>query len=869
MSYLVKIKTGVGGYGADGVKCYFSKGGGGDSGQREATAEEKALWQAQADSLNGMNAVALPNLTTGMNNLGVMANESMDGTLAARLRGMAGADASAAMGQGLTGATQKLERYGSTMNPNALGAQMNNSALQGAAMKSSAMNQANIAAEDTRWNRNAALTGLASGQGAQALNGMGSLAGQIGQNRMNSNNMAMQAQQNQGNSMAGMLMGGKMMGMYKDGGEVSGTHFKDGEWHANGGMMMYKPVPMPTINPFSLQADDEQPAPEGGLMQTVANVAMPVMGTSMLASGLDKVGISAPKQAIDGLVAAGKDLFSGSPATATTGAGLTQAGTGTSAIAPNLANAGTTTLGSSGAGLKATGDLGVSLANAPTSMAAPVAQAGQATLSTAGANAATLGTQAGSSLASGLGAVAPWLIGGLALASMLDFKDGGSVAQGLKRKDMTKGGEVDGPGTSVSDSIPARLSDGEFVLNEGAVKMLGVDKLEAINQEGLKYRSEEPHLAGGGFLSALGTGLYQAAPMMMQYDRQKKQDEQWTQQQKTQQEQWAAQNARADATEARLAAAELERVNTRNAKKAIAAEYSDPAIRTNLGAQKAFSMFGPEYEGSTATAIPVDGGMKLEFMKGDSPLEPKFVPQKVWDAHAGKVSTGAMLNKMLAVDPDNLGLAIAQQNLTDANARQDARYVVEDAFKNRTQTHAEKVAADHLEVQRDAARRAGASLGLQQAEFNAKIPAMQLAQEQARLGLGVIDATKRLNSPHVNLREQEAAAAQLGSAQKAMQNLASVSQVGKLDPTSEMRNTEYLVKQGISRDKALNMAFSKKPADEQDLIISTAVSIMKNESAEPAAATAKAITLIDAAKNRGSAANQPMPPWERAAAGAR
>ncbi len=38
-------------------------------------------------------------------------------------------------------------------------------------------------------------------------------------------------------------------------------------------------------------------------------------------------------------------------------------------------------------------------------------------------------------------------------------------------------GSVEGPGTGTSDSIPANLSDGEFVFTAKAVKQLGVDKL--------------------------------------------------------------------------------------------------------------------------------------------------------------------------------------------------------------------------------------------------------------------------------------------------------------------------------------------------------------------------------------------------------
>ena len=39
-------------------------------------------------------------------------------------------------------------------------------------------------------------------------------------------------------------------------------------------------------------------------------------------------------------------------------------------------------------------------------------------------------------------------------------------------------GEVDGPGTGVSDSIPARLSDGEFVFTKKATDQIGAENLQ-------------------------------------------------------------------------------------------------------------------------------------------------------------------------------------------------------------------------------------------------------------------------------------------------------------------------------------------------------------------------------------------------------
>lgn len=54
-------------------------------------------------------------------------------------------------------------------------------------------------------------------------------------------------------------------------------------------------------------------------------------------------------------------------------------------------------------------------------------------------------------------------------------------------------GSVKGPGTSTSDSIPAKLSDGEFVFSAPAVKFYGVDKLNKMNEQGKQ-----------GFMQALG-----------------------------------------------------------------------------------------------------------------------------------------------------------------------------------------------------------------------------------------------------------------------------------------------------------------------------------------------------------------------------
>ena len=80
--------------------------------------------------------------------------------------------------------------------------------------------------------------------------------------------------------------------------------------------------------------------------------------------------------------------------------------------------------------------------------------------------------------------------------------------------EFTGEGEVDGPGTGTSDSIPAMLSDGEFVFTAKATKQLGVDKLrkqmKAAEQEydnsmavqDSEMNNEQPMMYKGGLMSA-------------------------------------------------------------------------------------------------------------------------------------------------------------------------------------------------------------------------------------------------------------------------------------------------------------------------------------------------------------------------------
>jgi hypothetical protein len=83
---------------------------------------------------------------------------------------------------------------------------------------------------------------------------------------------------------------------------------------------------------------------------------------------------------------------------------------------------------------------------------------------------------------------------------------------GLPLYGRADGGYISGPGTATSDSIPAMLSDGEYVVKASAVRSLGVEALDSINETGrllgLSEGVELPGFRDGGMvgMSSLAGG---------------------------------------------------------------------------------------------------------------------------------------------------------------------------------------------------------------------------------------------------------------------------------------------------------------------------------------------------------------------------
>lgn len=120
------------------------------------------------------------------------------------------------------------------------------------------------------------------------------------------------------------------------------------------------------------------------------------------------------------------------------------------------------------------------------------AQAGKTGIMAANATAALIAANPWS--AAGAGAI---VAGQMSIA-----KAASGIAQ------LAAGGAVNGSGTSVSDSIPAMLSNGEYVLNADAVSRIGVPTLNMLNE------GKPLHFAEGGAVGGSSAGMETGQPVV-------------------------------------------------------------------------------------------------------------------------------------------------------------------------------------------------------------------------------------------------------------------------------------------------------------------------------------------------------------------
>lgn len=74
------------------------------------------------------------------------------------------------------------------------------------------------------------------------------------------------------------------------------------------------------------------------------------------------------------------------------------------------------------------------------------------------------------------------------------------------------GGYISGPGTSTSDSIPAYLSNGEYVIKASAVRQVGIGYLDALNGGNAKLHSGNGYASGGYVSAPSGPSVVELSP---------------------------------------------------------------------------------------------------------------------------------------------------------------------------------------------------------------------------------------------------------------------------------------------------------------------------------------------------------------------
>ena len=438
------------------------KGGGGSV----YYANQDKLFGTQADiatNLYNQYAAYSGQPLQGMAN---MVSDATSGDYTNRMRGLAGADAAAAAGMERAATERQMASMGVNPNDPRFSGALRATALGNAANLAAAKNKATQYGDDMAWARSQdfynSLAGMPS-QSASMLASSGSGYGQMGNAMQQQSNANMQGYGQFGAQIAG--------GMFKaDGGYIDEPRFALGGSVAGG--------TMPQLGdwrdrPSGFKANEMSTGDK--VMAVASPIAMHAganaLGKHVINPMMDKAG-AAIGDAVGG-------LFAGSAAAAPA-----MWGAETAALGSGLSSAGTSmagqTIGS------AIGDVGLT-----TALGAEAAGAGGATLASAGAGSAA-GTAATGGLLSGAAAAAPWIGGAYLLGSALDlWADGGPVPheqpRGL-RLDMRAGGATPDVGTETSDSIPAWLSKGEYVVNADAVKEVGKDKLEKINEKGLKKR---------------------------------------------------------------------------------------------------------------------------------------------------------------------------------------------------------------------------------------------------------------------------------------------------------------------------------------------------------------------------------------------
>ncbi len=90
---------------------------------------------------------------------------------------------------------------------------------------------------------------------------------------------------------------------------------------------------------------------------------------------------------------------------------------------------------------------------------------------------------------------------------VLGVGEGGKTVKEMRAAKAATGGYITGPGTGTSDSIPAMLSNGEYVIRSAAVDRIGIGTLDAINSGRVSHFAEGGSAGDDVELTPLGNSV--------------------------------------------------------------------------------------------------------------------------------------------------------------------------------------------------------------------------------------------------------------------------------------------------------------------------------------------------------------------------
>lgn len=499
------IRTKFDGYSADGMRRLHKGGGGGSANY----ANLDALYKEQTDSARLLREQAEANLPSAVQSYVNETREVLDPGYAEKQASVAGADLANANAQERAATEKKLVSMGVNPSDPRFAGSMRSTELTNTARMAAGKNASRQQANNYQLNVAKDAVGTFTGQSNQAATQMGNASSGLGSVYASQANSQTANQQVQSNNV-GNAVGASIAayGIYnqpttkKDGGRIKKAKYvkriklpaglKRVERHAMGGGV--------GGNQGFFQMQSIAPPPVAQAPQQGGSPVASAIGTANTIKGLynagaKKGGEAAAKKGAEAAVEKAAGQKAGEVA-------ATQTGQQAGAIVADTAAAGATKAAATTAATEATTAAATTAAtDAAVTAAVP----------------AVAETAAGSGLMAGMGtagaavgAAMPWVGAAMVAGSLLDlWNAGGEVGtqnEGMSEEeaaarfakadqngtiqDIRKGGKVPGEWKGNTDNVPALLTEDEHVINAEAAAMIGHDKLEQINKQGLALRKQ-------------------------------------------------------------------------------------------------------------------------------------------------------------------------------------------------------------------------------------------------------------------------------------------------------------------------------------------------------------------------------------------